>query len=123
MGMSGVIDFVFLVSGGYLIWTAVSAKKRESIIADVMLGKNITENHVKDKVGFIEYMYKRLILAGGLIVAASLVHLINDYFIGSVTLTLVGIVGVIGGLVLYTVAYMRGQKLYIGNISGKSKKK
>ena len=123
MGIGGVIDLVFLASGCYLIWTAISAKKRGSIVADVMLGKNITENHVKDKEGFIEYMYKRLILAGGVIVAASLVHLVNDYFIGSFALTWVGIVGVIGGLALYTTAYMRGQKKFIGYISAKGTKK
>lgn len=122
MGMGGVIDLVFLASGCYLIWTAISAKRRGSIVADVMLGKNITENHVKDKEGFIEYMYKRLILAGVLIVAASLVHLVNDYFIGSYALTWVGILGVLGGLALYTAAYMRGQKKYIGYISTKGRK-
>ena len=121
--MGGIIDMLFLVSGGYLIWTAISAKKRESIIADVMLGKNITENHVKDKAGFIDYMYKRLILAGGLIMAASMIHLVNDYFIGSAALTWIGILGVLGGLVIYTTAYLRGQKRYIGNMSGKSRKK
>lgn len=116
MGMGGMIDMLFLASGVYLIWTAVSAKRQGNIVANVMLGKNINEGHVKDKAGFIEYMYKRILLAGVLIVIGSVVHLVNDYYIFSSALTWVGIAFILIALVIYTRAYVSGQKRYIGNV-------
>ena len=116
MGMGGMIDVIFLTSGVYLIWTAVSAKRQGNIVANVMLSKDMNEGNVKDKVGFIEYMYKRILLAGVLIVIGSAVHLLNDYYIFSNALTWVGIVLVFIALVIYISAYMSGRKRYIGTI-------
>lgn len=122
MGMGGMIDFLFLASGVYLICTAVAAKKRGQIAANVMLGKNTSEKDIEDKAGFIGYMYKRIIFAGGMIIAASAVHLVNDYYIGSVGLTWVGIVVMFAAIVMYCVTYMRGQKLYMAQKEKKGKR-
>ena len=115
MGMGGMIDVLFLASGVYLIWTAVSAKRQGNIVANVMLSKDMNEGNVKDKVGFIEYMYKRILLAGVLIVIGSAVHLLNDYYIFSSALTWVGIALVSIALVIYISAYLIGRKRYIGD--------
>lgn len=111
-----MIDILFLASGVYLIWTAISAKRQGNIVANVMLSKDMNEGNVKDKVGFIEYMYKRILLAGVLIVTGSAVHLLNDYYIFSNALTWVGIALVFIALVIYISAYMSGRKRYIGNM-------
>lgn len=113
MEMQGMIDILFLASGVYLIYTAIVAKKREVVAANVMLGKNVKEKDIQDKAGFIEYMYKRIILAGTMIIAGSALHLVNDYYISSTELTLVGIGMILVALVIYTTAYMRGQKKYM----------
>lgn len=113
MGMSGTIDLLFLISGCYLIGSAVMAKKQGSVVSNVMLGKNISENDLQDKLGFIEYMYKRLLLSGLLIVAASVIHLINDYYIMSQALTWGGSVLILAALVIYVTSYKSGQKKYM----------
>lgn len=113
MGMGGIIDFMFLASGAYLIGNALMAKKQGNITANVMLGKNMTEKDVDDKLGFIDYMYKRLLMAGILIMAGALVHLANDYYFNSTLLTCIGIVLIFGALVIYIQAYRNGQKLYM----------
>ena len=113
MGMGGVIDFLFLASGGYLVGTAVMAKAQGNIAANVMLGKGVNESDINDKVGFIEFMYKRLMLSGVLIIIASIVHLANDYYFFSGALTLVGIVLILAAIFIYTKAYIDAQKRYI----------
>ncbi len=113
MGMSGTIDLLFLISGCYLIGSAVMAKKQGSVVSNVMLGKNISENDLQDKLGFIEYMYKRLLLSGLLIVAASVIHLINDYYIMSQALTWGGSVLILAALVIYVTSYKSSQKKYM----------
>lgn len=120
MGMGGMIDFLFLLSGIYLIYTAIVAKKRGAIAANVMLSKNVNVNDIKDRAGYIEYMYKKILIAGLMICAASVVHLANDYYIHSQLLTWVGIALIFAALAIYTVAFSRGQKKYMAGRSGQS---
>lgn len=124
MGMGGMIDVLFLASGFYLIWTAIMAKKRGRIAEKVMLSKDASEKDIKDKIGFINYVYKRILLAGLLITVSSIIHLANDYYIHSGILTWVGIAGVLVALIIYTTAYMGAQKRYMiqTNDPKKSKK-
>lgn len=122
MGMGGVIDFLFLASGIYLIYTAIAAKKRSTITANVMLSKNANEKDIADKAGYIEYMYKKILLAGVMICAASVIHLANDYYIHSQQLTWVGIILIFAALAIYTVAFSRGQKKYMPQYGKQNKK-
>ena len=113
MGMGGMIDFLFLACGAYLVGTSFITKANGNISANVMLGKNETESDVQDKVGFINYMYKRLLLSGVLIMIGSIIHLINDYYISSAALTLVGVALILAALVIYTRSYFDAQRRYI----------
>ena len=108
-----MIDILFFVSGIYLIYTAVMAKKKGNVTGNVMLAKDMTEKDIRDKTGFIEYMYKRILLAGVMIIVASIIHLVNDYYLSSPILTWIGIAVILAAIVIYTVAYLRGQKRYL----------
>lgn len=89
------------------------AKKNGNIASNVMLGKNMSEKDIKDKIGFIDYMYKRMIAAGVMIIIASAVYMANDYYIHSTALTWVGIVMILVAIVIYSLSYMRGRRRYI----------
>ena len=123
MGMGGAIDVLFLASGFYLIWTAIMAKKRGRIAANVMLSKDASEKDIQDKIGFIKYVYKRILAAGLLITVSSIIHLANDYYIGSAILTWVGIAGVLLALIIYTTAYLGAQKRYMVQKDNPKKKR
>ena len=112
-GVGGMIDILFFGSGVYLIYTAVMATKNGNIVSNVMLAKSVSENRIKDKLGFIDYMYKRILLAGVMIVIASIIHLVNDYYLYSSTLTWIGIIVILAAIGIYTAAYLRGQKMYM----------
>lgn len=119
-GAGGIIDIMFLASGIYLIYTAVMAKKRGNIQGNVMLGKDVSEGDIRDKAGFIEYMYKRVAAAGIIIIIASAIHMVNDYYIGSAALTWTGIVMILAAIVIYTAGYLRGQKRFLQTQGRKS---
>lgn len=121
-GVGGIIDVMFLASGGYLIYTAFMAKKKGSVVSNVMLGKDRSEKDITDKAGFLAYMYKRVLVAGIMIVAASVIHLVNDYYIYSKALTWIGIAVILAAIAIYTAAYLRGQKKYM-RMQGKGTKK
>lgn len=120
-GVGGFIDIMFLASGVYLIYTAVMAKKKGNISGNVMLAKNKNENDIKDRAGFISYMYKRVLTAGIMIVIAGIIHMVNDYFIYSRTLTWIGIGVIVAAIAIYTAAYLQGQKRYMRMQENKKK--
>lgn len=122
MGMGGMIDILFFGSGVYLIYIAAMAKKHGNIAANVMLSKDVGEKDITDKTGFIEYMYKRIIVAGVMIIIAAGIHLVNDYYIQSKAVTWAGIGLILIAIGIYSAAYMRGQKLYMVQ-RGKSPRK
>ena len=97
-GVGGMIDILFFGSGVYLIYMAVMAKKNGNIVSNVMLAKSVSESSIKDKLGFIDYMYKRILLAGVMIVIASIIHLVNDYYLYSSTLTWIGIIVILAAI-------------------------
>ena len=121
MDMNSIIDILFIGSGFYLIVSALRAKKNKTITADVMLGKNTDEKQVTDRLGYIEYMYKRVLVAGVLVIIAGAMNLINEAFIYSNLITGIANIVVIVALVLYVVAYKKGQKQYM-EIQKKEKK-
>lgn len=121
MGMGGMIDFLFLASGIYLIYSAVMAKHKGNIAANVMLSKDANENDIRDKFGFIDYMYKKILSAGVMIILASAIHLVNDYYIHSIQLTWIGIALILLALAIYTFAFLRGRKMYMDQRNSQKK--
>lgn len=112
-GAGGMIDILFLVSGVYLVYTAVMAKKKGNVSDNVMLAKGVTEKDIVDKAGFIEYMYKRILLAGVMVILAGIVHMVNDWYLGLPVLTWIGIALILAAMAVYTAAYLQGKKRYL----------
>lgn len=111
--MGNVIDILFMGSGIYLIFSAFMAKKNGTITANVMLGKNMDEKCIKDKTGYITYMYKRILIAGILVVIAGMINFINDCFFFSNIATAVASAVIIVAIAIYVTAYKKGQKAYM----------
>lgn len=112
-GAGGMIDVLFVLSGIYMIYTAYRAKSKGDIAGNIMLGKDMSENDIVDKAGFISYMYKRIIPAGIMVIVAGMMHMVNDCYIYSSLLTWVGIGMILAAMAIYTAAYLQGKKRYL----------
>lgn len=113
MGMNGIIDALFFASGIYLIISAVKAKSKGVITADVMLGKNMSEQRIKDRTGYIEYMYKRMLASGILIIIGGVINFVNDCYYSSNLVTVGAAALIIGAVAFYAAAYKNGTKKYM----------
>lgn len=111
-GIGGMIDIMFVVSGIYLICTARRAKTKGSVAGSIMLGKDMSENDIADKTGFIDYMYRKILLSGIVIIAAGILHMVNDCYIYSPALTWIGIAMILVAMGIYTAAFLQGKKRY-----------
>lgn len=111
-GIGGMIDVMFVVSGIYLIWMARRAKTKGNVAGNIMLGKDMSENDIVDKAGFIEYMYRKILFSGIMIIAAGILHMVNDCYFYSSALTWIGIALILVAMGIYTAAFLQAKKRY-----------
>ncbi len=107
MGNVNIFDLLIGASGVYLIYIAVVMKKTGEIKTGVIVSKEMDVNKMKDKKGFIDYMFGRVLLAGALIVLSAA---------GNLAVTGLNIAAdavFIAALIIYMVAYRKARKLFI----------
>ena len=77
MNYSIIIDAVTLILGIYIVCVSVRMKKRGKIESTFVADEDMKK--IKDKAGYIEYMYPKSLIFGGVIVAISIVAVISDF--------------------------------------------
>lgn len=113
MGGFGIFDMLIAASGVYLAYAAVMMKKSGEIKSGVIVNKDIDVNKIKDKEGFINYMYGKVLLIGLLAAAVGVGNMLNAKLNGPVYFTLIGIVLYLAVLVLYAIAFSKARKKFI----------
>lgn len=110
--MYNVLDFICILSGGYLTYTGIVMKTQGKIISNVVLSKGIEEASIKDKDGFIRYLHAKLILIGAIIILAGIVNLLNDYRGGDGIISFVTCAVFAVAIVAYGIVTNRALKKY-----------
>lgn len=113
MGSMNIFDLLIIGSGIYLIYTAVNMKRTGKIAGGVMLSKDVDVNKIRDKKGYINYMYGKVILLGILTCVAGALGLISEKMNGPVYLPLIGVVCYLVILVLFAIAANKAKKMFI----------
>lgn len=81
--MYDLLDFVIIFSGMYLAYSAITMKSKGEIVANVVLNQSIKESAIKDKQGFIDYIYGKLLLIGIIIMLSGIANFVNNSVNGS----------------------------------------
>lgn len=113
MGNINIFDLLIAASGIYLIYTAIMMKRTGEIKSGVIVSKEVDVNQIKDKEGFIRYMYGKVMVIGILAVAVGAGSIINTNLNGPAYLSLVGIGGYLAVLIFYAVASAKARKKFI----------
>ncbi|MBD5454618.1 MAG: hypothetical protein HDR30_09950 [Lachnospiraceae bacterium] len=111
--MYDLMDFICMISGGYLLYAGIVMKTQGKINANVVLSKGISENAIRDKEEFIRYLYGKLILIGAVIVLSDIVSLVIKYQGGdNGTVSRITFVIFIVAMVVYAVVVSKALKKY-----------
>lgn len=78
-----------IISGAYIAYAAIVMKYKGLFIKNVVLCNVVDENAIRDKEGFVQYLYIRLLLCGSADVLVGIVCLINNYLAGPVIISLI----------------------------------
>ncbi|MCM1047482.1 MAG: hypothetical protein NC433_03560 [Clostridiales bacterium] len=80
--MYDLIVILCVICGAYMMYAAIMMKYKGKFIKSVVLGNGMDENSLRDKEGFVKYLYIRLLGCGVVDVAIGVACLINDFMNG-----------------------------------------
>ncbi|MCM1039230.1 MAG: hypothetical protein NC434_07905 [Ruminococcus sp.] len=110
--MNDTIDILCMLCGAYLLYTGLVMKVQGKIVGYVVLRKNTDENSIRDKEGFVRYLYLKLILIGVIIMITAIISLFDSYMgLPKITSALTGIV-FLAAIIAYAVFVNKALKKY-----------
>lgn len=77
MNYNIIIDAVTLILGIYIVFVSFRMKKSGKIESSFLADEEMKK--VKDTAGYIDFMYPKSLIFGGVIVAISIVAVISDF--------------------------------------------
>ncbi|MBQ6806506.1 MAG: hypothetical protein IJO97_03640 [Lachnospiraceae bacterium] len=80
--MYDFIDILCILCGAYLVYTAVVLKTKGRIIGNVLLKKGTDEKDIKDKEGFVKFLFSKVLLAGIMVMVGGIINLANTHMAG-----------------------------------------
>lgn len=89
------IVILCVISGVYMTYAAITMKYKGKFINSVVFGNGVDENSIRDKEGFIQYLYIRLLVCGIVDVLMGIICLICDFVSGP------GLMSIIANLIFF----------------------
>jgi len=112
-----VFDILVIVCGLYMAYCAVMMKTKGRINSGVVMSRGIDENQIKDKEGFISYIWWKLLIVGLLCSASGIFNMVyqsvaessEQYVLIQIIVNAVFFVL----LIVYGIIVARAQKKYL----------
>ena len=117
MSTFNIFDIIVTLAGLYMAFNGIMMKSKGKINTGIVLSKNVTPDQIKDKEGFIKYMWLKLVVVG-LLVAASGIFNMTIATVAGMTDTVIIIQLIVNFvffalLVIYGMIVVKAQKQYI----------
>lgn len=107
-----VIDILFLCAGLYLLIVNFRMKSTNEISSQ-LVGKKTDLSKARDKEGYIKAMFPKNLIFSIILIVASVLGIVSNYFAFSVWIQAVIFVAYIGGIIYYSTVSVNCQKKYL----------
>lgn len=72
----GIFDVIIALCGAYLIFAGIQMKVKGTINDKIALARSATADSIRDKKGFVEYIWIRIVICGVCCLCAGVANLI-----------------------------------------------
>ncbi|WMC92428.1 hypothetical protein [Kineothrix sp. MB12-C1] len=110
---TNIFDFLIIISGVYLIYTAIVMKTTGKITGGAIVSKDVDVDNIRDKEGFIRYMFPKSLFMGILTCIIGLFGIVSTRFNGPSYLSLVAVGCFMVILILFAISSSRARKMFI----------
>lgn len=107
------LDMIIVACGVYLIYGAIILKTRGEITPNIMLPKNVKPESVKDKEGFINAIFLKLLVLGIVTIVVGFIILLNDVVMQMMFLNAISYGVFAAALLWYGFALKKAHKIYL----------
>ncbi len=108
-----IFDILIIASGFYMIYTAFVMKNSGKITSGVLISKDVDVDKMRDKDGFIKYMFNKVLVMGILTCFIGLGGILLTKINAPSYVILIGIGCFIIVLILFTLASYKAKKMFI----------
>ncbi len=113
MNNINIFDLLITGSGLYLIYVAVIMKTKGEIAKGVIVSRDVDIERMRDKEGFIRYMYGKSLFMGILTAAVGAINMANFYVQGPAWVSIAAVAGYIMVLAAFAVFTLKARKKFI----------
>lgn len=113
MDTMNIFDLLICLSGIYMIYTAWIMKKTGKITTGVFISKDVDVDQIRDKEGFIKYMFGKVLFMGIATCIIGGVGMITARLNGSEYIMLIGVLCFMIILILFALATHKARKKFI----------
>lgn len=113
MGSVNIFDILIILCGLYMIYTAVIMKIKGRITPGIVVSKDVDTKKIRDKEGFIGYMFGKVLLMGVLTSAIGGFGIVVTRLNLPAYITLISLGCFMVLLIIFAVASNRAKKQYI----------
>ncbi len=110
---TNLFDYLIILSGLYLVYTAVNMKQSGEVKTGVIVSKDVDVNRIRDKEGFINYMYGRVLVIGVLAIAVGGLGVLSTRLNWPGYLSLLATGGYLIVIICFAVASAKARKKFI----------
>lgn len=111
--MYSFIDFLCIIGGGYLVYAGIVMKTQGKIVNNVVMNKGADESALRDKEGFINYLYGKLIAIGAVVILAGAANVVNDLTAQSTIISSISSLAFFAAIVVYAVFVNKALKKFL----------
>ncbi len=111
--MYNIIDLLCVIGGGYLVYAGIVMKTQGKIVNNVVMNKGADESALRDKEGFIQYLYGKLIAVGAVVILAGVANVVNDITTQSAIISAVSSLAFFAAIVVYAVFVNKALKKFL----------
>jgi len=113
MDVLNIFDMLVLFCGIYMAINGILMKTQNKINASLVLGKNVKEAELRDKEGFIAYMWWKVLAIGIVCALAGATNLILSKIDGMAIITTILDIVFFAILVVYGIIISKAQKKFM----------
>ncbi len=111
--MYSFIDFLCIIGGGYLVYAGIVMKTQGKIVNNVVMNKGADESALRDKEGFINYLYGKLIAVGAVVILAGAVNIVNGMTSQSAIVSTISSLSFFAAIVVYAIVVNKALKKFL----------
>ena len=107
------IDFIIIVTGGYIVYSAIQMKQSRDITGSSLVGKGYDVKKAADPDGYIDYIFGKVMAIGIVSILGGILDILNEQYFHLPYVSVVSSILIFILIIVYCVVASKAQKKFL----------